>query len=175
MPGRRGLAALLLGAALACGGGLAAQPLIFLLMGTGALGGTYYPVGRAICALVDDAPGDPPIHCSSSSTSGSVYNIEGLANGELELAIVQSDVQFDAVGGHGRWGGGALAGLRAVFSLYPEPVTIIARRDAGIALLADLQGKRMNIGSPGSGTQETWDMISATLGWHRQDLAGSPS
>ncbi len=76
------------------------------------------------------------------------------------------------MGGHGRWGGSALAGLRAVFSLYPEPVTIIARRDAGIALLADLQGKRVNIGSPGSGTHETWDMISATLGWRRQDLAG---
>jgi TRAP transporter TAXI family solute receptor len=57
-----------------------------------------------------------------------------------------------------------------VFSIHPEPVTILARKDAGVKDVADLKGKRVNIGNPGSGTRATWEVLEAALGWQRSDL-----
>ncbi|MDH3715440.1 MAG: TAXI family TRAP transporter solute-binding subunit, partial [Gammaproteobacteria bacterium] len=65
---------------------------------------------------------------------------------------------------------GAFKGLRAVFSVHPEPVTIVARADAGIKHLDDIKGKRLNIGNPGSGTRGTWEVLEEALGWKRSDL-----
>ena len=60
--------------------------------------------------------------------------------------------------------------LRAVFSVHPEPVTVIASDASGINTLTDAKGKRLNIGNPGSGTRGTWEVIEEALGWQRSDL-----
>ena len=57
-----------------------------------------------------------------------------------------------------------------MFSVHPEPVTIIAHDDSGISNITDFKGKRVNIGNPGSGTRGTWEVIEAALGWERSDL-----
>jgi len=57
-----------------------------------------------------------------------------------------------------------------MFSVHPEPVTIVVRADAGIKGLADIKGKRFNIGNAGSGTRGTWEVIEETMGWKRSDL-----
>lgn len=57
-----------------------------------------------------------------------------------------------------------------MFSVHPEPVTILARADAGISNVTDLKGKKVNIGNPGSGSRGTWEVIEAALGWSRDDL-----
>jgi TRAP transporter TAXI family solute receptor len=153
------------------GPGLARAGQQFLSFGTGPLSGLYYPTGEAICALVNGSKADRPLRCSVEATPGSVYNIETLATGEEEFALVQPDVQFFAVKGEGRWQGKPVSTLRSVMSLYPELVTLIARPDAGIASVADLKGKRINIGAPGSGTRATWDVLKAALGITEDDLA----
>ncbi len=57
-----------------------------------------------------------------------------------------------------------------MFSVHPEPVTVLARRDASINNIRDIKGKRLNIGNPGSGTRATWEVLEGALGWSRNDL-----
>jgi TRAP transporter TAXI family solute receptor len=142
---------------------------VLVSIGTGELNGVYYPVGKAICAIVNQDIRAHGIRCSPETTPGSVYNIEALRSGELDFAIVQSDVQFAAYSGRGIWLGHAFAGLRSVMSLYPELVTVIVRTDTPIHSLADLGGRRVNVGGRDSGTRATWDAIQAELGWHGSD------
>jgi TRAP transporter TAXI family solute receptor len=138
-------------------------------IGTGELNGVYYPVGKAICAIVNQDIHTHGIRCSPETTPGSVYNIDALRSGELDFAIVQSDVQFAAYNGRGAWLGHPFADLRSVIPLYPELVTVLARADAPIHSLVDLASRRVNVGSRDSGTRATWDAIQAELGWHGND------
>jgi TRAP transporter TAXI family solute receptor len=132
----------------------------------GELDGVYYPVGKAICEVVNQDLRAHGVRCSPETTPGSVYNIDALRSGELDFAIVQSDLLFAAYNGQSTWLGRAYLGLRSVMPLYPELVTIMARADASIRELADLAGRRVNVGSRDSGTRATWEVIQAGLGWH---------
>jgi TRAP transporter TAXI family solute receptor len=134
-------------------------------MGTGAITGAYFPVGVALCRLVNQHRPETGLRCSARPTEGSVANIAGLRDGSLELAIVQSDVQAQALAGDGAFAGKGVADLRSVMSLYPELLTLVARADAGIARVEDLAGKRVWIGAPGSGTRALADRLIAALGW----------
>jgi uncharacterized protein len=137
---------------------------VFVSIGTGEMNGIYYPVSKAICKVVETELRALGIWCSPETTPGSVYNIGGVQSGELEFGIVQSDVQFAAYTGIGAWNGRPVSELRSVLSLYPELVTVIAREGANIRNLTDLAGKRVNVGSQGTGTRATWDAIAAKLG-----------
>jgi uncharacterized protein len=135
----------------------------FVSIGTGDIDGVYYPVAKAICDVIFRELHAEGIWCSAETTPGSVYNIDGIQSSELEFGIVQSDVQFAAYKGSGRWQDRPVSELRSVLSLYPELVTIVARRDANIRALTDLAGKRVNAGGQGTGTRATWDAIAAGL------------
>jgi uncharacterized protein len=148
----------------------AAAQTTFVSVGTGAISGLYYPVGRALCDLVNRGRGAHGVRCSAEPTSGSVYNVEGLEARELDLALVQSDVQYAAYQGRGDWQGAPYSGLRSIVSLYPELVTIVARPDSQVGEIDDLEDKRVDIGRPGSGAHATWEAIEAALGWTRTDL-----
>jgi uncharacterized protein len=145
-----------------------AEEEVFASLGTGQMRGVYYPVGKAICQIINRDLRTNAVRCSPEATPGSVYNIAALQSGELEFAIVQSDVQFAAYHAAGAWTGKAFRDLRSVFSLYPELVTVMARADDRIKELADLAGRSVNVGSPGSGTRSTWEAIEAELGWSGQ-------
>jgi TRAP transporter TAXI family solute receptor len=138
---------------------------VFASLGTGEVNGVYYPAGRAICDLVNQALSTTGVRCSAESTPGSVYNVDEVRSGKLEFAIIQSDIAFAAYKGEGAWIGKPFTELRSMFVLHPELVTIIARSGAGIHELADLAGKRLNIGRRGNGTRSTWDAMEAALGW----------
>jgi len=142
---------------------------VFASVGTGELNGVYYPVGKAICEIVNRDLSIDGVRCSPETTPGSVYNIHAIQSGELEFGIVQSDVNFNAYKGEGAWVGEPFLDLRSVLSLYPELVTVTARADSHIQDLADLAGRRVNIGSRGTGTRATWDAIEAQLGWRDEE------
>ena len=143
----------------------------FISIGTGGVTGVYYPTGGAICRLVNKMRKETGIRCSAESTGGSIYNINTLRAGELEFGVAQSDWQYHAYRGTSKFEeSGAFEGLRAVFSVHPEPVTIIARDDSGVSNITDLKGKRVNIGNVGSGTRGTWEVIEEAMGWERSDL-----
>ncbi len=144
----------------------------FISIGTGGITGVYYPTGGAICRLMNKTRKQTGIRCSVESTGGSIYNINALRAGELEFGVAQSDWQYHAYNGTSKFKEqGPFKDLRAVFSIHPEPVTIVARDDSGIQNILDLKGKRVNIGNPGSGTRGTWEVIEKALGWKRSDLA----
>ena len=163
------LTATALAAALGAGGAQAADQ--FISIGTGGVTGVYYPTGGAICRLVNKMRKETGIRCSAESTGGSIYNINTIRAGELEFGVAQSDWQYHAYHGTSKFEDkGKFEDLRAVFSVHPEPVTIIARDDSGVMNITDLKGKRVNIGNVGSGTRGTWEVIEEAMGWQRSDL-----
>ena len=144
----------------------------FITIGTGGVTGVYYPTGGAICRLVNKGRKEHGIRCSVESTGGSVYNIKTIRQGELEFGVAQSDWQYHAYNGSSKFeDDGAFEGLRAVFSVHPEPFTVVARADAGISSFEDLKGKRVNIGNPGSGQRGTMDVVLGAMGWSIDDFA----
>ncbi len=135
-------------------------------MATGSLAGAYFPVGVALCRLVNETRREHGIRCSAQPSEGSVANIEALRAGAADFAIVQSDVQNAAMRGGGVFAGEpAFEDLRAVMSLHPEPLTVVARADAGIERFEDLFGKRISYGNPGSGQRALWDTLAGRMGW----------
>lgn len=143
----------------------------FTSIGTGGVKGVYYPAGNAICRLVNKTRIEHGIRCAVESTAGSIYNLDTIAADEFDMGIVQSDTQYHAYRGTDEFSSqGANQKLRAIFSLHSEPFTVVARADAGIEHLADLQGKRVNIGNPGSGQRATMDVVMAALNWTTADF-----
>jgi len=142
---------------------------VFASVGTGELNGVYYPVGKAICEIVNRDLSIDGVRCSPEATPGSVYNIHAIQSGELEFGIVQADVNFNAYKGEGAWVGKPFLDLRSVLSLYPELVTVMARADSHIQDLADLAGRQVNVGSKGTGIRATWDAIEEELGWRDKE------
>lgn len=144
----------------------------FLTVGTGGVTGVYYAAGGAICRLVNKERAKHGIRCSVESTGGSVFNVNTIKAGELDLGFTQSDVQFNALKGVAQFkDAGAYADLRAVFSVHPEPFTVVARKEAGIKTFADFKGKRFNVGNPGSGTRASMEQLLAAMGWTLADFS----
>lgn len=151
---------------------LASASNSFVTIGTGGVTGVYYSTGGAICRLVNKGRRNHNIRCSVESTDGSVYNLNTIRAGELDMGIVQSDWQFHAYSGSSKFSDkGANKELRALFSIHPEPFTVVARIDSGIKNLADLKGKRINIGNPGSGQRGTMEVVMSAMGWKRSDFS----
>jgi TRAP transporter TAXI family solute receptor len=127
----------------------------YVTIGTGGITGVYYPTGGAIAKIVNKKRDTYNIRCTVESTGGSVFNVNAVMAGDLEFGVVQSDRQYQAMQGEAEWKDkGPQADLRAVFSIHPESVTLVAAVDSGVKDIADLKGKRVNIGNPGSGQRQ---------------------
>ena len=144
----------------------------FATIGTGGVTGVYYAVGGAICRLVNKDRKTHGIRCSVESTGGSAYNVNTIKAGELDFGLTQSDVQYNSLKGEGAFKeGGAFGDLRSVFSVHPEPFTVLARKEANTANFDDLKGKRVNVGNPGSGTRASMEELLAAKGWKLADFS----
>ncbi|MFO7749973.1 MAG: TAXI family TRAP transporter solute-binding subunit [Desulfobacteraceae bacterium] len=148
-----------------------AEDTQFVTIGTGGVTGVYYPTGGAIARLVNKDRKRHGIRCSVESTGGSVYNLNAIAAGELDMGVCQSDWQYHAYHGTSKFAKkGPNKDLRAVFSVHPEPFTVVARADSGIKNFQDLKGKRVNIGNPGSGQRGTMEILMKVFGWTIDDF-----
>ena len=153
-------------------GGASAQDQQFITIGTGGVTGVYYPTGGAICRLVNKGRKEHGIRCSVESTGGSVYNTRTIRQGELDFGVVQSDVQKAGLDGTGAFSeDGPYPELRALFSVHPEPMHVMARADAGINSVEDLKGKKVNIANPGSGTRVLAETLMKYSGISPDDFA----
>ncbi len=147
---------------------------IFVTIGTGGVTGVYYPTGGAIAKMVNKKRKVYGIRATVESTGGSVYNVNAVMSGDLEFGIVQSDRQYQAWYGLAEWKEkGPQKDLRAICSIHPESITLVAAVDAGIKTLQDLRGKRVNIGNPGSGQrQNSIDVLTnAGIDWKKDIIA----
>jgi TRAP transporter TAXI family solute receptor len=144
----------------------------FVTFGTGGITGVYYPTGGAIAKMVNKKKSEYGIRATVESTGGSVFNINAVMNGDLEFGIAQSDRQYQATKGLAEWAQkGPQKDLRAVFSIHPELVTLVAATDSKVNSLKDLKGKRVNIGNPGSGQrQNAIDALTALGIDYKTDL-----
>ncbi|HEY0887738.1 MAG TPA: TAXI family TRAP transporter solute-binding subunit [Ramlibacter sp.] len=143
----------------------------FITIGTGGVTGVYYAAGGAICRLVNKDRAKHGIRCSVESTGGSVFNVNTIKAGELDLGFAQSDVQYNALKGEAQFKGAAYGDLRAVFSVHPEPFTVLARKEANVTKFEDLKGKRVNIGNPGSGTRASMEQLLGAMNWKISDFS----
>jgi TRAP transporter TAXI family solute receptor len=143
----------------------------FVTIGTGGVTGVYYAVGGAVCRLMNKSRAETGLRCSVESTGGSVFNANAIKSGELDFGLAQSDIQFGAFKGEGQFKGKPDPELRAVFSVHPEPFTVLARKDAGVTTFADFKGKRFNVGNPGSGTLSSMEELLKQMGWTKSDFS----
>lgn len=137
----------------------------FITIGTGGQTGVYYVVGQSVCQLVNRDTAKTKVKCNAPSTGGSVANLNSIAAQQMDMGIAQSDWQYHAYNGSSSFEGKKNDKLRAIFSIHPEPFTVMARTDANIKSFDDLKGKRVNVGDPGSGTRATMNVILNAKGW----------
>ena len=158
-------AALLAGGTMLASGLPASAQETFVTIGTGGVTGVYYPTGGAIQRLVNRGRAEHGVRVAVESTGGSVFNLNAIANGELDMGVAQSDWQYYAYnGGHENFPE-PNPELRSVFSIHGEPFTVLARADTDIHTFEDLPGHRVNIGNPGSGQRGTMEVVMAAYGW----------
>ena len=143
-----------------------------LVVAAGEVQGFHYTAAGALCRLLNRERSRLAVHCLVEPTGGSAANLTELARGEVDLALVQSRAQYQAViGGVSFEGDGARGELRALFSLYGEPVAVVARKESGIKVLADLKGKKVNLGRKGSFQREVADRVLDAAGVAPSELA----
>ncbi|CAH2401791.1 TAXI family TRAP transporter solute-binding subunit [Mesorhizobium ventifaucium] len=144
----------------------------FVTIGTGGVTGVYYAAGGAICRLLNKDRKTHGIRCSVESTGGSAFNVNTIKEGELDFGMAQSDVQYNAYKGLESFkDGGPHTDLRAVFSIHPEPFTVLAHPNAGVTKFEDFKGKRFNVGNPGSGTRASMERLLGAMGWTLADFS----
>ena len=142
-----------------------AESINFFRIGTGSTGGTYFPIGGIVASGISKPPGSRDCDVGGScgvpgligvvqSTHGSVANVLGIADGTLESGFSQADISYWAFRGEGDFKKtGPITKLRTIANLFPESVHLVVRRDAGIASVGDLRGKRVSLDREGSGTR----------------------
>ena len=124
---------------------------VFVSIGGGSHSGVYFPTGLAIAEMINAKRQDYGIRAAVEATPGSTFNLNAIMAGYMDFGMTQADKQYHAVKGMIEWAEiGPQEKLRAVFSLYPETVTLVAAKDAGINTVEDLKGKRVSLGNPGS-------------------------
>ena len=134
---------------------------VFINVGTGPVGGTYYPVGSAMAKIWTDSI--PGMKAAAQSTGGTRNNIQLLADGDAEVAFADG-LYYDAYNGKGHYEGNPQQFLRALAPLYPEAIHILVARESGIRSLVDLKGKRVSVGAVGGSTMLTARQIFRLAG-----------
>lgn len=151
----------------ACSG--AANDVNRLVMVTGGDAGTYYAFGGVIASVITDKAEN--VEVTATTSGASAANARSLNNKEADLAILQNDVlQYAVTGTETMADDGAMDGLCAIASLYPEAVQLVATKSSGITSIADLKGKRVCVGDQGSGTDVNAQQVLAAAGMSYDDF-----
>ncbi|MGE6106275.1 TAXI family TRAP transporter solute-binding subunit [Aeromonas sobria] len=152
--------------------GASAHASDYLTISTGALTGVYYPVGGALCRLLNEQSGPEGLRCSVQSTKGSLANLQDLQDGKSQLALVQSDVLHHAVHGTGPFASqGPNRALRSLYRLHHESVALLVGEQSRIGSLGELPGKRVDLGSVSGGDRVTIMALIEAMGWQAGDFA----
>jgi TRAP transporter TAXI family solute receptor len=140
------------------------------VLGSGPESGEYHPIAEAVVARV--AKLDDKVKVRNLATEGSVANARLIGTREADYALIQSNVAAMAATGEGPFAqGGAITSLRALGSLFPEPVHLVVPARSTIRTVGDLRGKRVAIGEPASGTRADALAVLTAHGLTATDLA----
>lgn len=127
----------------------AADKSVRLSIATGGTAGVYYPLGGGMASVLSKHV--PEIEATAEVTGGSVDNLKLISTGKADFGFSMADSGYDAYKGLGKFKD--KAPVRALMVLYPQPLVIATIEGKGINLVADLKGKRISTGAPGSGTE----------------------
>lgn len=140
-----------------------------LTMVTGGDAGTYYSFGGVIANLLSEKISD--VQVTATTSGASAANARSLNNGDADLAIMQNDVlQYAVTGTESMANDGAMESLRAIASLYPEAVQLVATKSSGITSIQDLVGKKVCVGDAGSGSEVNARQVIAAAGLSYDDF-----
>jgi hypothetical protein len=153
----------------ACGGGGdgANGGTQYLSIVSGGQQGLYYPSAIQFSNIISEAL--PAVKVNVETSGGSVANARLLGQGEADMATMQNDIAYYANRGEGMFEA-PIGNLRGLTAMYPEVVQIVARRDSGISSVADLRGRKVSLGAPGSGTEMNAVQILDAYGLTTDDL-----
>ncbi|MBR5913768.1 MAG: TAXI family TRAP transporter solute-binding subunit [Selenomonadaceae bacterium] len=140
----------------------------FIHIATGGTAGTYYPIGNSIADLITRDVKD--VSASAQSTGASVANINMLASGQVEMAIVQNDIAYYALNGTELFDK-KVDNLRGIASLYPETCQFVTLDGSGINSISDLRDKRVAVGAQGSGVEGNVRQILKVYGMTYDDIS----
>lgn len=147
---------LVIGLAAGCGGGGDKKPeaapvkSVKMILATGGTAGTYYPYGGAIAQIWNSKI--PGMNVTAQATGASVENIKLVNKKEAELAMVQTDIADYAANSKEMFKE-AMPKVRGIAILYPEYIKVLVRAESGINSIADIKGKKVSVGAPGSGNE----------------------
>jgi uncharacterized protein len=139
-----------------------ARPKTQLSIVTGTTGGVYYPYGGGLAGLI--GKNITNVQASAEATAASVDNLKLIQNGKADIAFTLADTLFDAYKGQGPFKDSGAVPVRALAVLYSNYTHIVASDDSGIKTVADLKGKRVSVGAPGSGTEIIANRILEAVG-----------
>lgn len=145
-------------------GGESAPEKQFVTIVTGSTGGTYYPVGTILATLWSEKLGDQGVVASAQSSGGSVENLNMVNAGEAQLGIAMSNLTYAAYKGEGQFADNKFEKVRFVTGLWPELTQFVVTEASGINSVADIKGKRFNVGGAGSGTEHSSTLIIENIG-----------
>lgn len=158
-----------------------AEEISLFRIGTGGVGGTYYPIGKAMAQTISnplnkadctpDPCGVPYLLSVAQTANGSVSNIEDIQSGNIESGLSQSDIAYWAQSGTGIFKDhGPFRDIVAIASLYQEDIHLVARKGSGIESVSDLRGHRVSLDDPGSGTLVDARVILEAFGVRESEL-----
>lgn len=151
---------LVLAAAAACGGGGAG--VRFLSIATGGTGGVYYPYGGALARILTATL--PNTQVTAEVTGASIDNLKLMQQGRADLAFTLADTLLEAVAGTGPFAESGKVDARSVAVLYTNYTHLVVRQGSGITRVADLKGRVVSTGAPGSGTELIADRLLMAAG-----------
>ncbi|MDD4600390.1 hypothetical protein SDC9_13667 [bioreactor metagenome] len=141
----------------------------FINIATGGTAGVYYPLGGAIAEILNK--NIPGMNATAQSTGASVANINMLKDSKVELALVQNDTAYYAFNGTEMFKDKKVANVRGVSTLYNETIQIVVLENSSIKSISDLKGKKVAVGSIGSGTEANARQILETYGITYNDMS----
>jgi len=138
-----------------------------LVLSTGGTAGTYYPFGGAMARIWNTKI--PGMNVTAQTTGASAENIRLINKKEAELALVQSDTLDFAFNAKEAFKE-PIKSMSAIAVLYPEIIQVVTRADSPIKSIADLKGKKVGVGAPGSGTEANFRQLMDIYGLAKEDV-----
>jgi uncharacterized protein len=138
-----------------------------MVLATGGTAGTYYPFGGGMARIWNSKI--PDMNITAQATGASAENVRLISQKEAELAIVQSDTVDFAFNGKEAFKK-PITNMKALAVLYPEIVQVVVRGDSPIKSIADLKGKKVGVGAPGSGTEANFRQLCGVYGLKKEDV-----
>jgi TRAP transporter TAXI family solute receptor len=155
-------------ASCSCRGEPPVQPPLAVTIATGGTAGVYFPLGTALAQMYNAKI--PGIRASALATVASVFNVEAIEQGRADVAFVQGDVAYFAYRRGTESDPKPHTRLRGMAVLFVNAVQIVVRQDSDIQRVTDFRGRRIGLGSQGSGTEEAARIIVEAYGLNYADV-----